>query len=214
MASSSKQESKLPGRMGLCRLNSHLSGSLLVFRRKMSPVKRKKPTTKQETHSMDGREIIREKWIRSLKKGVMRIKQELCTKSKKKDNKVKIKGVSKEMIEEMRREETKKRVKTCPTKRKPKTLPVRQQTCGASYGLYRIEFPKKNPVSVSKSSLSQNGETENEYIKGPAVQRVHPYVTEAAHMHYVALTDSQALTVPLGALHQNQLMVVLLVTWA
>lgn len=38
MASSSKQESKLPGRMGLCRLNSHLSGSLLVFRRKMSPV--------------------------------------------------------------------------------------------------------------------------------------------------------------------------------
>lgn len=49
-ASSSEQESKLPGRMGLCRLNSHLSGSLLVFRRKMSPVKRKKKTTtKQET---------------------------------------------------------------------------------------------------------------------------------------------------------------------
>lgn len=42
MASSSKQESKLPGRMGLCRLNSHLSGSLLVFRRKMSPVRKKK----------------------------------------------------------------------------------------------------------------------------------------------------------------------------
>lgn len=80
--------------------------------------------------------------------------------------------------------------------------------------MYRIEFPKKNPVSVSKSSLSQNEEIENEYKKGPAVQRVHPYVTEAAHMHYVALTDSQALTVPLGALHQNQLMVVLLVTWA
>lgn len=67
------------------------------------------------------------------------------------------------MIEEMRREETKKSVKTCPTKQKPKTFPVRQQTSGASYGLYKIEFPKKNPVSVSKSSLSQNGEIENEY---------------------------------------------------
>lgn len=67
------------------------------------------------------------------------------------------------MIEEMRREETKKSMKTCPTKQKPKTFPVRQQTSGASYGLYKIEFPKKNPVSVSKSSLSQNGEIENDY---------------------------------------------------
>lgn len=41
----------------------------------------KKTTTKQETHSMDGGEI-RGKWIRSLKKGVMRIKEELCTKPK------------------------------------------------------------------------------------------------------------------------------------
>lgn len=86
MASSSKQESKLPDRIGLCRLNSHLSGSLLVFRRKMSPVKRKKKTTtKQETHSMDGGEIIRGKWIRSLKKGVMRIKEGLCAKPKEKE---------------------------------------------------------------------------------------------------------------------------------
>lgn len=47
--------------------------------------KKKKNTTKQETHSMDGGEIIRGKWIRSLKKGVMRIKEGLCAKPKEKE---------------------------------------------------------------------------------------------------------------------------------
>lgn len=62
---------------------------------------------------------------------------------------------SKEVIEGMKIEETKQsRVKTWPTKQKPKTLQVRQQTRGASPDLQRTEFPKKNPVSVSKSSLS------------------------------------------------------------
>lgn len=82
----------------------------------------------------------------------------------KRDNKVIIKGLGKEMIEEMRREEKKpKKVWRRATKQKPKTFPVRQQTRGASSGLYRTEFPKKNPVPVSKSSLSKNGEIENEY---------------------------------------------------
>lgn len=75
MASSSKQESTLPGRMGLCRLNSHLSGSLLVFRRKMSPVRKKKQNKRKETHGVDGRAIIISKWIMSLRKEITRRKQ-------------------------------------------------------------------------------------------------------------------------------------------
>lgn len=44
--------------------------------------------------------------------------------------------ISKEVVEGMIREETKQsRVKTHPTKQKPKTSQVRQQTCGASHGL-------------------------------------------------------------------------------
>lgn len=96
-------------------------------------------------------------------------KRKMEKEKKRRENKIKIKGLSKEIIEEMRREETKKSIKTCPTQQKPKTLSVRQQTCGASFGLCRTAFPKKNQVSVSKSSLSQTGEIENEYVKGLAV---------------------------------------------
>lgn len=76
---------------------------------------------------MDERDIIRGTWRKSLKKGVMRIKEKLCTLKKERENKVKIKDLSKEMIEEMRREETKKSLKTCPTEQKPKTLPDSRQ---------------------------------------------------------------------------------------
>ena len=53
-----------------------------------------------------------------------------------------------------------------------------------------------------------------EYIQGLAVYRLHQYTTQAVHLHWMVLNDSQALTAHLQVVCQNQLMAVFLLTCA